>query len=295
MKHWWQKTLVFTFAFFLVITPMIVNADAAVGDTIITLGEDLTEEQKQALLNEMNATEADEIIYVSNAEEHQYLGSYVAKSKIGTRALSSSKVTLTEKGSGIHVTTNNINWVSEGMYENALITAGVEDADVYVTAPITVSGTAALTGIIKAYEVATDIEIPEEQKQVANEEMVKTAELGESIGVEQATELMNRIKEEIANHPVESEDDLRELIRKIAAELGVELTEEELNGLVSLFMRMKDLNIDWNQVQEQISKVRDNLEEILNREETKGLIESILDFLNQLIDVIRGFFTNNKE
>ncbi len=295
MKHWWQKTLVFTFAFFLVITPMIVNADAAVGDTIITLGEDLTEEQKQALLNEMNATEADEIIYVSNAEEHQYLGSYVAKSKIGTRALSSSKITLTEKGSGIHVTTNNINWVSEGMYENALITAGVEDADVYVTAPITVSGTAALTGIIKAYEVATDIEIPEEQKQVANEEMVKTAELGESIGVEQATELMNRIKEEIANHPVESEDDLRELIRKIAAELGVELTEEELNGLVSLFMRMKDLNIDWNQVQEQISKVRDNLEEILNREETKGLIESILDFLNQLIDVIRGFFTNNKE
>src|SRR5699024_5588316 len=106
------------------------------------------------------------------------------------------------------------------------ITAGVEDADVYVTAPVEVSGTAALTGLIKAYEIAAEIEIPEEQKQVANEEMVKTAELSDSIGIEEATELMNRIKEEIAKNPVETEDDLRELIRRIAEELGITLTDE---------------------------------------------------------------------
>ena len=39
------------------------------------------------------------------------------------------------------------------MYINALATAGVKDASVYVTAPFSVSGTPALTGIIKAYEV----------------------------------------------------------------------------------------------------------------------------------------------
>lgn len=294
MRSFWNKTRTLVLAFCLVFSPLVVLADAVVGDTIITLGENLTEEQKQQLLSEMGATSDDEIIYVSNAEEHQYLGNYVAKSKIGTRALSSSKITLTERGSGINVETNNIDWVSEGMYANALITAGVEDADVYVTAPVQVSGTAALTGLLKAYEVAADIEIPEEQKQVANEEMVKTAELSDSIGIEQATELMNRIKEEIAKNPVESEDDLRELIRKIAAELGVTLTDEELNGLVSLFMRMKDLNIDWNQVQNQISKVRDNLGEFLNREDTQSFIQSFLDFLSQLIDTIRGLFTSKE-
>ena len=38
---------------------------------------------------------------------------------------------------------------------------------------------------------------------------------------------MNRIKEEIADNPVQSEDDLRELIRRIAEELGITLSDEE--------------------------------------------------------------------
>nr|WP_245308177.1 DUF1002 domain-containing protein [Halalkalibacter urbisdiaboli] len=275
---------------FTMIVPTLALADAAPGDVIVTLGEDLSEEQKQQLLNEMGVTEDVEIITVSNEEEHKYLGNYVNKNQIGTRALSSSKITLTEAGSGINVKTNNIKLVSEGMYANALVTAGVEDADVYVTAPMAVSGTAGLTGLIKAYEIATEIEIPEEQKQIANEEMVRTGELAESIGVEEATELMNRIKEELAANPVETEEDLRALIERIAQELGITLTEEELNGLVSLFMRMKDLNIDWNQVQEQISYVRDNLDEFLNREDTQSFIRTLLDVLNRFIESISNLF-----
>lgn len=176
------------------------------------------------------------------------------------------------------------------MYMNALITAGVEDADIYVTAPFEVSGTAALTGLLKAYEAAMEIEIPEEQKQVANEEMVKTGELSLTIGPENATELMNRIKEEIGDDPIESEEDLRALIQRIANEMGITLTDEELNGLVSLFMRMKDLNIDWDRVQNQITKVRDNLGDYLNREDTQSFIRSFLDFVNRVIDAIKGWF-----
>ena len=99
-------------------------------------------------------------IYVTNQEEHKYLGSYISKAKIGTKALSSSKITIGEENSGLNVTTHNINWVSEQMYVNAMTTAGVKDADVYVTAPFTVSGTAALTGILKAYETTTQVKIP---------------------------------------------------------------------------------------------------------------------------------------
>lgn len=275
----------------LLLLPSFAMADAIPGEIVVTLGEDLTEEQKQQILKEMNVTEDEaNIIYVSNAEEHQYLGNYVSKAQIGTRAISSAKITLGREGSGLNVETNHIVWVSEMMYANALVTAGISDADIYVTAPFDVSGTGALTGIIKAYEITADIEIPEEQKQIANEEMVKTGELAEKIGVENATELMNRIKEEIANNPVQSEDDLRALIQRIAQELGITLTDEELNGLTSLFMRLKDLNIDWNQVQNQISKIRDNLGDILNREETQSFIQSILDFINQLIDSIKNWF-----
>ncbi|MGQ3339185.1 DUF1002 domain-containing protein, partial [Staphylococcus aureus] len=74
-------------------------------------------------------------------------------SQIGTKAISSASITLGEKDSGLNITTNNINWVTDEMYTNALITAGVKDAKIYITAPFEVSGTAALTGILKAYEV----------------------------------------------------------------------------------------------------------------------------------------------
>ncbi|MBP3951259.1 DUF1002 domain-containing protein [Bacillus suaedae] len=290
MKSVLRKCIVLTLLFTLAL-PIVVLADAIPGDIIVTLGEDLTEAQKNQLMTEMGVTAENNIIYVTNEEEHQYLGSYISAARIGTNALSSSKITLGENGSGLIVESNNIDWISDEMYANALITAGVEDAEIYVTSPISVSGTAALTGLIKAYEIAADIEIPEEQKQVANEEMVKTGELSRSIGVEEATDLMNRIKEELASNPVENEDDLRALIQRIANEMGITLTEEELNGLVSLFMRMKDLNIDWDQVQDQITKVRDNLGEYLNSEETQGFIQRFLDLINSLIDSIRGIFS----
>ncbi|WP_054635452.1 DUF1002 domain-containing protein [Thalassobacillus sp. C254] len=272
--------------------PGTAKGDAVPGEEIITLGEDLGPDDRTRLLEEMSADENDTIIYVSNEEEHRYLGDYISASQIGTRALSSTKITLTEEGSGLNVETNNINWVSEGMYANALVTAGVKDADIYVTAPFQVSGTAALTGLIKAYEVQADVVIPEEQKKVANEEMVRTAELGERIGTEEATELITRIKEEIGRQSVESEEDLRALIINISNELNITLNEEEVNGLVSLFDRMQDLNIDWNQVQDQISKVRNNLDDFLNREDTQSFIASFLDFINQLIDSARGWLSS---
>ncbi|MEN0643134.1 DUF1002 domain-containing protein [Alkalicoccobacillus gibsonii] len=284
-----KKSMLLTFILLLFI-PTIAEADAVPGDVIVTLGADLSPAQREDLLKEMDVTDEVETLEVTNEEEHVYLGDYISKTNIGSRALSSSKITMTQSGEGINVQTNNITWVSDKMYANALVTAGVEDADIYVTAPFEVSGTAGLTGLIKAYEVAAGVDIPEEQKQVANEEMVRTAELSESIGVDEATELINRIKEEIGDQPVESEEDLRALIQRVAGELGITLSDEELNGLVSLFMRMKDLDINWDQVQDQISKVRDNLGEFLNKEETQSFLSSFLDFINQIIESIKGWF-----
>ncbi|WP_240376643.1 DUF1002 domain-containing protein [Bacillus piscicola] len=292
----WRSFLAGSCAFMVIaLFPAAVFADAAPGDTIVTLGENLSKEERTSILNEMNVSEDVEIVTVTNEEEHNYLGDYMSAGDIGSRALSSAKITLTKQGQGIHVDTNNITKVSEGMYANTMITAGVEDADVYITAPFGVSGTAALTGIIKAYEIQNDIQIPEEQKKVANEEMVKTSELGERIGTEEATELITRIKEELGKKPVESEADLRDLIKRVASELGIDLTEDELDGLVSLFNRMKDLNIDWDQVQSQITKVRDNLDEFLNREDTQSVIQKFLDFVNELIDSLRGWLGGESE
>lgn len=277
--------------YMLLIFPIHSFADVAVGDMIVTLGEDLTEAQKNTLLSEMNAPDNAQIITVSNEEEHQYLGNYISKAVIGSNAISSSAITVGEKDSGLSVSTKNINWVTDEMYLNALITAGVKDANIYITAPMAVSGTGALTGIIKAYEVSADQAIPEDVKQAANEELVKTAKLGDSIGADNATALIAKVKEKMAENPPKTEADIRTLIENAAKELGLTLTEEQIQSLIDLFNKLKDLNIDWNQVGEQINIAKDKLTNYLESEEGQGFLEKLKQFFISLFDAIKAIFS----
>ena len=286
-----KKILIYLLLSLLIFNPVHTFADMAEGDMIVTLGENLTTSQKETLLSEMGAPEDVQIVTVSNQEEHQYLGKYVSKSFIGTKAISSSAITIQPKGSGITVETKNINWVTDEMYVNALITAGVKDAKIYITSPVTVSGTAALTGIIKAYEISADKTIPEEVKQAANQEMVETAKLGESIGNKNAAALIAKVKEEIAKNKPKNDEELQNIIEQAANELNVKLTDEEMKRLMDFFNKLKDLNIDWNQVSDQLNKAKDRISKFLQSEEGQGFLEKIKQFFIWLIDAIKSIFS----
>jgi uncharacterized protein YpuA (DUF1002 family) len=270
--------------------PSIASADMQRGDMVVTLGENLTQEQKKLLLAEMDAPKDVEIVTVSNSEEHKYLDGKIASRLIGTKAISSSSITIAAKGSGITVRTKNINWVTEDMYKNALATAGIKDAEIYVTAPFEVSGTAALTGLIKAYEVTTDTKISEEQKQAANEEMVETAKLGDQIGTDEATSLVETIKEEIAVNPPKNDTDLRSIIEKAAEKLGITLTEQQIQSLIDLFNKLQELGIDWNKVGEQINAAKDKVTNYLQSEEGQSFLDKLKAVFVSLIDAIKSLF-----
>lgn len=266
-------------------------ADVSVGDQIITLGENLTEEQKEQILSELGSTENTQIITVSNEEEVNYLGDLLPRATIGTRAISSSSITYTEAGSGLDVSTNNINWVTDEMYLNALITAGVKDANIEVTAPFTVSGTAALTGLMKAYEVSSGEVIPEEIKEAANEEMIQTAKLGDQIGAENASALFTKIKESIAKNPPQTDAELREIILQAAEDLGLTLTDEQIQILMDVFNKLKELDIDWNQVGDQINQAKDKISKYLESEEGQNLLERMKQFFISLFDALKSLFS----
>ncbi|MEI4800501.1 DUF1002 domain-containing protein [Bacillus sp. NPDC077411] len=284
------KLLALLLAVMVFLIPAASYADVIEGESIVTLGENLTEQQKQQLLQEMKAPKDAQIITVSNAEEHKYLDGVVPSAQIGTKAISSSMITYTKKGSGLVVQAHNINWVTDAMYTNALITAGVKDANIYITAPFKVSGTAALTGLMKAYETTAKKEIPEEVKKVANEEMVQTAKLGDQIGNDKAVQLVAKVKEEIAKEQPKTTEDLRSLIKKIADQLGITLTDEQLDNLVALFDKMKNLNIDWNQVSNQLNKAKEHVSAFLGSEEGQGFLEKLKGVFASFIDFIKSLF-----
>lgn len=284
------KLLALLLAVAVFMMPTASFADIIEGESIVTLGENLSEQQKQDLLKEMKAPKDATIITVSNAEEHKFLEGIVPKAQIGTRAISSSMITYTKPGSGLIVRSKNINSITDAMYTNALITAGVKDAEIQITAPFKVSGTAALTGLMKAYETTSNKAIPEEVKKVANEEMVQTSQLSDKIGEEKAVQLVAKIKEEIAKEQPQTTEDLRSLIKKIADQLGITLTDEQLDNLVALFDKMKNLNIDWNQVGSQLNKAKEHVSAFLGSEEGQSFLDKVKDFFSSIIDFVKSLF-----
>ncbi|WP_010632379.1 DUF1002 domain-containing protein [Sporolactobacillus vineae] len=286
-----KKILMLALTAFMAISifgPVRALADSAPGDVIVTLGANLTADQRQAMLNEMGVSGSQvQTVTVTNSEEHKYLDKYLSPSQIGTRAISSSKITLGKQGSGLTASTHNITYVTKDMYINALATAGVKDADVYVTAPFPVSGTAALTGIIKAYEAKTGTTIPEAKKQVANEEVVTTAELGnqKGVGKDKATQLVTTIKDNLAKNTPQSRADVEKVVRNSAQQVGVQLSDADIQKLVDLFDKMRTLNINWNQVGSQMQQVKDKLTQLTNSTQAGG-------FLNQVFTAIGDFFSS---
>lgn len=266
----------------------IALADAAVGEVVVTLGADLQKEQKDQILGKFNAPNA-KIITVTNAEEHKYLDGLVSQSVIGTRAISCAKIEMVTAGTGVVVQTNNISWVSKSMYENALATAGVKDAKVQVDAPFSVSGTAALTGIMKAFETATGTKLDENRKAAANQELVTTAQIGNQIGdKEKAAELLTRLKAELSQQTANlSDSQLQDLINRVAGDMGLTLTQDEINSLVSVLRKIQNLNIDWNQVLTQASTYKDKIQNyIQNNPEAKSFLQEFLTFIQDMINKV---------
>lgn len=266
-------------------------ADAVVGDVIVSLGDNLTEQERSAILEEFNPPENANIIVTTNAEEHKYLGDVVPVGKIGNNAISSVMITYTEKGSGLKVdTSEKITYITDSIYINALITAGVEDADIKITAPKNASGTAALTGIMKAYEISTGEAIDEDIKKLANEEMIRTAELGEQIGQEKASDLINAIKREIADKNPKTKEDVRDIVITAVSDLKINLSDEQIEKLVALFDKMKNLNIDWNKVAKQIENIANKASDYLSSEAGQGFLKKLQAFFNNLIEWIASLF-----
>ncbi|MCH5584565.1 DUF1002 domain-containing protein [Shimazuella sp. AN120528] len=283
---------------FTIALPTGAFADAVEGETVVTLGKDLTLQQQDSILAEMKVPSNVNKIYVTNQEEHQYLGKYMPAGQIGTRALSSAKITIAAPGSGISVKTNNITYITDAMYANAAITAGVKDADIYVTAPIRVSGTAGLTGIIKAFEQATGKPISENQKQVANQEIVTTQDVAKDIGGNsqtagnQAAQFMNNLKQEIATQKPTTPQEYRDIIVNVAGDLNINLNQTTINQLVQYGQAFSTLDIDYSQLSDQISKLRGSLSNILSVN-PQGFFDTIFEWLGSLFSAIGDFFTSS--
>ena len=259
MKRILSVLLAVIAAFALCVPALAVNE----GEARVVVGADLSEDQILSVYGQFGIVRGSVTeLKVTNAEERDYLEGLVSESIIGTRSISCIYIKVLGANAGLSVSTNNISWCTEDMYKSALMTAGIYDAEVKVGAPFSVSGTAALTGIYKAYEDITGVKLDEDAKLVAADELVITAELAdalESAGIDTSSLDEDAIADEIANADAVAivnelklildetknmtDEQLRAQIVEIAAEYGYTLSDENIARLISLCRSMEGLSI----------------------------------------------------
>ena len=228
---------------------------------------------------------------MTSKEEHSYLGKVATESQLGNKAISCSYVEPTEKG-GINVTTNNLTWVNDGMIKNALITAGIENANVVAAAPFEVSGTAALTGILKGFETSTSGEkIDENKKEAANEELVTTGDVAEKIGQDDASNLMNDIKKEVIKEKPKTEEEVNKIVDNAVTEYKDKLSAEDIASIKALMSKINNLDLDYNSIKDQLNDVTNQLKDKLTSEEAKGLFAKIGQFFSDVFNAIKNLFS----
>ena len=262
----------------------------------LALGADLSDDQKNTVLSLMGIDPANlanyNVTYVTNAQEHQYLDSYVDSSKIGSKSWSSVVIVKRKKGNGLNISTNNITYCTVGMYKNALTTAGITDADIIVAGPKPISGTAALVGIFEAYEAMTGEAVQDNVVDAALNELVVTGELEASIqGLtdQEVEEFIAYIKSLIAEKELTDEKSINEAIDEACDKYGVTLSDDERQKIVDLLLKITSLGIDLSGLVDYAASLYNSFK---NGGSSSGIMASIGNFFGNIFSAIGEFFKN---
>lgn len=293
------------------VMPTVVYADSV---KTVTLGADLTADQKDLVLSYFGIKDSDKSQYsfitINNEEERDALKGIVPTEQIGTKTYSCAYIEPTTEG-GINVETTNLTYVTDNMIASALTTAGVENCEVKAASPFKVSGTGALTGAMKAYEVATDQKLDEKKKDIANKEIKTSVDLADEVGDDDATTLINDSKEKVIEDAANSkdgltEDEVQKIVDDTLAKNDLKVSKVNQDELVKLLMDVSKQNYDLNIVKNNLEQVSDKLNETANKlkskvdneetkEETKGFFSFLAQSIRDLFSSLFGSKDNTPE
>lgn len=227
---------------------------------VVTLGADLTQDQKDTMMRYFKTDASQvQILTITNQDEREHLGDYIPLEQIGTRTLSCAYVKPTQSG-GIKVRTANLNYVTGNMIANALSTAGVTNCEAVAACPYEVSGTGALTGVIMAYESASGQKLDSTKKDLATKEVVVTGDLAQQVGNDNATNIINQAKLQIIGDNIQNADEIYNIVNNIAVQNYVTLSQEEMETIVALLQEIAQQSYDIEQMKETLENIQQNLD-----------------------------------
>lgn len=280
-----------------VATPVFAKSDYNPGD-ILALGSDLTDAQEAALRKYFNAPDGTNTIYVTDEVIIEQLGlDPNDPANYAGGCYSSAYVKLLDDNSGINVTATNLTEVTESMLMNALITSGITAADVKVSSPFKVTGTSALSGILAGVEEVGGFEISLKQKETAQKEIETTVKVGDEIGSEEASTIINDIKTEVIKEQPKTEEEIKKIVENITNQYNVNISINAKDSIVNLMSHVNDLGLDYSELKSSLkeasNKLSNNLKELGIKLKEEGFFEKIKNWFVDLWDKFINLFRSN--
>jgi uncharacterized protein YpuA (DUF1002 family) len=214
----------------------------------VAIGESNNQMQRDEILDFLGATDTDQVVTVTVDETVQSMGGVFDVSGIDT-AYSSTALSCRPEGSGIEVTTRNIEVIPPELYALALLTAGMSDVELAVAAPndAPALGMTAMTGVFKTWGMTPCSGAGGDpvRRQLALEELALIAEIGQEPGaVRQTTLVVFEAQREVIGEQVTT-DQLDAIVASRAEAADLDLGDEDQAAIVDFLDRLSGAEIDW--------------------------------------------------
>lgn len=277
---------------------------------VVTLGTSLTDSQKDGTLKILTAPLNGgnyQTITVTGSDLVRYLNPSGDNFTTSSGVWSSAMIQKTSSGSGINVKIldyngkNNITTITANQYKNAALTAGITDANIYVTSAIPIDGSGALAGVYAAYAKNGNA-LNQKQVNAAQDEMNTlsgiTQDNKDKKGYSDA-QLNNAVagaKSEMAKQGQNiSDSQIRDIVNNQINinHLGNTINNNQKSQIVNLLIEIRDSGaLKSSSFKGQASKLSSQIENSAKNIFNKFNTPENRSWLQQLWDSIVNFFSH---
>ena len=180
----------------------------------------------------------------------------------------------------VSVDKSKIKTVTGDMYISALKSAGITKGHVYVTSPVSATGESALAGIMNSYEAATNVEIPENVKEAAADEISTQAEIVDNSGVDpnSLSKLVDDVKQEVSKDNITDHNTIVNIINNYVQNNNINITNTDIENLADSIEQVQNVQGDVNYYKGQVSDFMGNATS--NGFSIDGILDWIKSFIN---------------
>ena len=129
------------------------------------------------------------------------------------------------------------------------------------------------------------------KKELASEELITTGDLGDDIGQDKATGIVNDVKTEIIKNNTKDTVQIAETINNVVNNYNVTLSDEQMAKLESLMEKISKQDYNYSEMKNALESVSDVVNENLSaigENVNTGFFDKIKSFFEGIVEWFKG-------